>query len=303
MANIVKGFRRATKIFGGRELFFARGPSARGPWPRRFGRGPSHLAIWGILPSEPMVTLRAVIFDMDGVIVDSEPRHERAFREVFAEMGYAGTHGIEFQAYYGRSDRALWQDFVDRHQPPQPIDELIAWKQRRFLEILREDQPLFADAPGLVADLSASYLLALASGSLHPVIDAVLEMGGLRRFFPVIVSSQDVARGKPAPDIFLRAAERMGVAPGECCVIEDAAAGVEAARAAGMATIAITNSLPADRLARADHVVSSYSEIRALLLDRSRAACRQRPPRGQGISDTSTAGPRGPRGRMSPPAG
>jgi beta-phosphoglucomutase len=82
----------------------------------------------------------------------------------------------------------------------------------------------------------------------------------------VVVSSQDVPRGKPAPDIFLRVAELLDVPPNQCCVIEDAAAGVEAARAAGMSSIAITNSLPADKLRRADHVVSTYREIEALLL-------------------------------------
>ena len=91
-------------------------------------------------------------------------------------------------------------------------------------------------------------------------------MRDLRCFFPVVVSSQDVPRGKPAPDIFLRVAGLVGFPPEECCVIEDSAAGVEAARAAGMASIAITNSLPAAKLAHADHVVSTYREIAELLL-------------------------------------
>ena len=217
-----------------------------------------------------MSTFRAVIFDMDGVIVDSEPRHERAFREIFAGMGYAETHGIDFPAYYGRSDRALWLDFIRMHRPPQSIEVLMGWKQSRFLEIIRAERPIFEGIPGFVGRLSRRYRLAVASGSPHAVIDAVLEMGDLRRHFPVVVSSQDVARGKPAPDIFLRAAERMGVAPGDCCVIEDAPAGVQAARAAGMTAIAITNSLPSVELAAAHHIVSNYAEIEALLLGETR---------------------------------
>lgn len=224
-----------------------------------------------------MSTFDAIIFDMDGVIVDSEPRHERAFREVFAEMGYGRTHGIDFPAYYGRSDRALWLDFIARHRPTQPIEELIDRKQRAFLRIISEERPLFEDAPRLVKRLSLRYKLALASGSLHAVIDAVLAMGDLRRFFPVVASSQDVPRGKPAPDIFLRAAEALGVAPATCCVIEDSAAGVEAARAAGMVSIAITNSLPAAKLSRADHVVSTYREIEALLLREPQRPCGRSP--------------------------
>ena len=91
-------------------------------------------------------------------------------------------------------------------------------------------------------------------------------MRNLRRFFPVAVSVEDVARGKPAPDVFLRAAEMLNVAPQDACVIEDAEAGVEAALAAGMTVIGITNSLPAERLARATKVVKTYAEMERLLL-------------------------------------
>jgi HAD superfamily hydrolase (TIGR01509 family) len=209
---------------------------------------------------------KAIIFDMDGVVIDSEPRHERAFREVFAKMGYGENHGMDFPAYYGRSDRALWLDFIAKHRPAFSLEELTAWKQRRFLEIIKEEQPIFDGLPELLEKLSLRYKLGLASGSFHPVIDEVLAMKSLRRFFPVVVSVQDVAHGKPAPDVFLRAAELLKVPPGECCVIEDAAAGVEAARAAGMAVIGITNSLGAEALARASHVVRTYPEVEALLL-------------------------------------
>ncbi len=198
--------------------------------------------------------------------MDSEPRHERAFREIFQEMGYGETHGIDFAAYYGRSDRALWLDFIEKHKPAHSLEELADWKQRRFLEMIREEQPIFEDLPELVERLSERYKLGLASGSFHPVIDVILSMEDLRQYFPVVVSVQDVSRGKPAPDVFLRAAELLQVRPAECCVIEDAAAGVEAARAAGMTAIAITNSLPKEKLARAHHVVSSYEEIDRLLL-------------------------------------
>jgi beta-phosphoglucomutase-like phosphatase (HAD superfamily) len=213
-----------------------------------------------------MKKFEAVIFDMDGVIIDSEPRHERAFLEVFETIGYARNHGIEFHHYYGRSDRALWLDFVERHQPPFALDDLIRWKNERFLDLIRRDEPIFAPLPGLLQDLAPCYQLAVASGSYHPVIEVVLGMKGLRRFFPVVVSVQDVPRGKPAPDVFLRAAELLGVSPGNCCVVEDAATGVAGARAAGMEVIAITNSLPAASLAQASHVVETYAQLAALLL-------------------------------------
>lgn len=213
-----------------------------------------------------MKDFQAVIFDLDGVIVDSEPRHERAFLEVFRELGYGDTHGMNFPEYYGRSDMTLWVDFVAKHQPPHSLDDLNLRKQRRFLEIIRRDEPIFAGLPGLVEKLAARCSLAVASGSQHPVIDAVLAMRQLRRFFPVTVSSSDVKHGKPAPDIFLRAAELLGADPGACWVIEDSVAGVEAAHAAGMSVVAITNTFPAAELSRATQVVRTYAEIEAILL-------------------------------------
>lgn len=213
----------------------------------------------------PHPNFSAVIFDMDGVIIDSEPRHERAFLDVFEQMGYGQTHGVEFERYLGRSDRAVWVEFVARHNPKWTLDELTAWKQNHLIEIIRREQPIFAGLPELVAQLAPRFRLAVASGSVHPVIDEVLAMKSLRRFFPVVVSTQDVAHGKPAPDVFLRAAELLGVTPAKCCVIEDSAAGVTAARAAGMTAIAITNTLPAEKLTHAHHVVRTYAEIERLL--------------------------------------
>jgi HAD superfamily hydrolase (TIGR01509 family) len=210
--------------------------------------------------------LEAIIFDMDGVIVDSEPLHEQAFRDVFDDLGYAQTHGVHFPDYYGRSDEALWQDFVNRHRPPQPFEFLMTSKRLRLIELIRRDQPIFEGLPDLVAKLAAHYPLAVASGSPHPVIDEVLAMGGLYRFFSAVVSVTDVGQPKPAPDVFLRAAALLGKRPDACCVIEDSAVGVTAARSAGMAVIAITNSLPADQLRHATCVVETYDAIEALLL-------------------------------------
>ncbi|MBI3882151.1 MAG: HAD family phosphatase [Verrucomicrobia bacterium] len=209
---------------------------------------------------------RAIIFDMDGVIVDSEPRHERAFQEIFQAIGYGATHGIHFPDYYGTSDATVWRDFIAKHQHrAHTFEELLEWRQNHFLEILKRDEPIFATLPELIAKLAAKFKLAVASGSLHPVIDAVLAMKNLRQHFPIVVSSSDVARGKPAPDIFLRAAELLGVPPAACVVIEDSAFGVTAAKAAGMTVIAITNSLPSEKLRHADHVVGTYAEIERLL--------------------------------------
>lgn len=217
-------------------------------------------------PPKSVRNYNAIIFDMDGVIIDSEPLHERAYLEIFAELGYAGTHGVNFDEYIGRTDKALIEDFVARHNPAFTVEHLSDRKKERFLEIMRDEEPIFEDLPELVARLAARYPLAVASGSLHPVIDAVLALKNLRQNFRFCVSASDVAHGKPAPDIFLHTAKLLGVEPSVCCVIEDSAAGVTAARAAGMDVIAITNSLPREKLARATHIVDSYQEIDQLLI-------------------------------------
>lgn len=208
----------------------------------------------------------AIIFDMDGVIVDSEPRHIRAFMDIFRELGCEHTHGIDFEAYLGKSDESLWVDFVEMHQPEKSLRELQDWKQNHLIEILKEEEPIFPGIPALVDQLAASVPLAIASGSLHPVIEAVLEIGDLRAQFQHIVSVQDVGKTKPAPDIFLRTAELLEVEPADICVIEDSAAGVQAALNAGMQVIAITNSLTATQLAEATCVVNTYAEIEELLV-------------------------------------
>lgn len=202
---------------------------------------------------------------MDGVIVDSEPRHERAFQEVMRELGYGDTHGIHFADYIGRRDNELWLDFQARHNPPHTIEELRERKRCVVVELLRREQPLFAGLPELVEKLAARVPLALASGSERAIVEEVLELGGLRSHFQVTLSAADVTQGKPDPQIFLLAATRLGVAPVECWVIEDSKPGVAAALAANMRVIAITNSHPAAELQAATAVVSTYAEIERLL--------------------------------------
>jgi HAD superfamily hydrolase (TIGR01509 family) len=213
-----------------------------------------------------MKQYQAIIFDMDGVIINSEPLHERAYLELFAEMGYADTHGINFDDYIGRTDKALIEDFIAKHTPGCTLQHLSDSKKDRFLQFMREEEPIFEDLPELVERLAARYPMAVASGSLHPVIDAVLALKNLRQHFKVCVSSSDVTHGKPAPDIFLHTAKLLNVEPRACCVIEDSPAGVTAARAAGMDVIAITNSVPREKLNGATHIVDSYAEIDQLLL-------------------------------------
>jgi HAD superfamily hydrolase (TIGR01509 family) len=213
---------------------------------------------------------QAVIFDMDGVIVDSEPRHERAFLEVAHELGYGKTHGVVWADYVGRSDHELWVDFVAKHKPSQSLEELLKLKRDRVMEIIRREEPVFAGLAQLVEKLSRVCQLGLASGSERPVVEAVLSLQDLRRFFSATVTVSEIRRGKPDPEIFLRTAELLGVAPADCWVIEDSKPGIAGALAAGMRVIAITNTHPAHELKGATRVVRDYAEIERMLLGGSR---------------------------------
>lgn len=210
---------------------------------------------------------RAVIFDMDGVIVDSEPRHERAFHAVLNELGYAGRHSLRFADYVGRTDRVLWEDFVEAHQPSQSLEELLGMKRRKVIEILRAEKPVFNGVRELIEVLEPRVPLALASGSERPIVEEVLSLADLRRFFKVTVSGSEIVNGKPEPEIFLTTAGLLGIKPCDCVVVEDSRPGVAAALAAGMRVVAITNTHPAAELSEATLVVSDYGRLSQALVD------------------------------------
>lgn len=214
----------------------------------------------------PFSALKAVIFDMDGVLVNSEPCHEQAFLKVVEEIGFAGKHGLHFSDYVGRSDKELWADFTSRNQPGQSPEQLLAMKSSRVIEVLRRERPLFPGVGALVRALAARFILGLASGSERSIVDEVLRLDGLAAFFQTSVSGSDVDEGKPNPEIFLRAADLLGVEASECCVIEDSKPGIAAGLAAGMRVIAIANTHPREELHGAHHIVRRYEEIADMLL-------------------------------------
>lgn len=208
----------------------------------------------------------AVIFDLDGVVADSEPLHQVAFQRLFAEQNLRIVDAADWHRFVGTSDRHALMEMLQGQTAALSVDALLERKGALFLEILAERDSLYPDVAELIEALAARYRLAVASGSLRTAIAAVLATRNIRRFFGPTVSVQDVARGKPEPDLYLRAAELIGVAPTACVAIEDSIPGVAAARAAGMRVIAIATTTPADRLAAAHAVVNTHREVGARLL-------------------------------------
>ncbi|MET9889520.1 HAD family phosphatase [Streptomyces sp. NPDC006465] len=182
----------------------------------------------------------SVIFDLDGTLVDSEPNYFEAGRRTLAGQGVTDFTWAEHERYVGISTQetiALWKE---RYGLTAPLDTLLAEKNRRYLELARASTPVYPEMRTFVELLAAAGVpMAVASGSSPEAIDAILAGTGLASRFTTVVSADEVAHGKPAPDVFLEAARRLGAAAADCVVLEDAAPGAAAAHAAGMRCVAV----------------------------------------------------------------
>ncbi|MFI1725124.1 HAD family hydrolase [Streptomyces sp. NPDC020489] len=182
----------------------------------------------------------SVIFDLDGTLVDSEPNYYEAGRQILAEHGVPGFTWEEHERYVGISTLETVRLWKRRYDLGPSVEELFAATDRRYLELARANTPAYPEMRAFVALLASEGVpLAVASGSSPQAIDAILAGTGLDAYLRTVVSADEVERGKPAPDVFLEAARRLGAAPADCVVLEDAAPGAAAAHAAGMRCIAI----------------------------------------------------------------
>lgn len=226
--------------------------------------------------------LKALIFDCDGVIADSEPLHLAVFQKVLAEEGLTLTKEDYYAIYLGMDDKGCFSAFLVRHGRPADaakIAQLIERKASYFNAALARDLRLFPGVVELVTATKVRYPLAVASGALRHEIDLILTAGEMRAAFTAIVSAEDVAAGKPDPQGFRLALARINAArpgippiqPEECVVIEDSIAGVEAAQAAQMRCLAVTNSYSETELRSADRVVTGLDRIELRDLE---ALCR-----------------------------
>jgi len=215
--------------------------------------------------------IEAIVFDLDGILIDSEHVWDEVRQQLAEERGgrwndnasrdMMGMSSIEWSRYM--------RDVVGLNEEPEAISAEVV---RRLEDRYRRELPLIPGAEQAVERLAARWPLALASSSNRELIDLVLESSGLGRYFEASVSSEEVARGKPAPDVFLEAARRLGVGPTSCAAVEDSENGILAAKAADMRTIAIPNPhYPPheDALAAADVVIASIEELTPAIVEGS----------------------------------
>ncbi len=219
--------------------------------------------------------LRAVIFDFNGIIVDDEPIHFKLFQRVFGEEGIPLAEDAYYARYLGFDDRGVFSFGYREHHHPlsdEKLAQLIERKAVYYQEAIRNHVAIFPGVKPLVAKLAASLPLAVASGALRHEIETILTTAGLIGYFEAIVGAEDVERGKPEPDIFLKALAALNsqsakpIQANECVVIEDSKEGVRGARRAGMKCLAVTNSHGADLLHEANAVVGSLEEVELAFL-------------------------------------
>jgi HAD superfamily hydrolase (TIGR01509 family) len=209
--------------------------------------------------------IEAVVFDLDGVLVDSEEIWDRAREQLARERG-GRWHDQAQRDMMGMSSTEwsrYMHDVIGLEEPPEEINREVV---RRLSELYREELPAIPGAREAVERLASRWPLGLASSSNRELIDLALELLGVKHLFKATVSSEEVARGKPAPDVYLEAARRLGVDPTRAAAIEDSHNGILAAKAAGMRVIAIPNRhFPPgeDALGQADVVLASLAELTA----------------------------------------
>ncbi len=221
--------------------------------------------------------LRAIIFDFDGVLVDSEPLILKLTQEMAAKEGWAITREEYYGNYLALDDRGIIEHLYRTHAcpiDPVRLKELVAWKARAYWELIREGLPPIPGAIDFVRAVGEEFPLAIASGSLRVEVEYLLEKLGLREQFAVLATTDDCTRSKPDPEVFLKALQALqqwaavrpdcGQTPlraSECLVIEDAPAGIAAAHAAGMKCLALAHSRPVEALQHADWIFGEFREV------------------------------------------
>jgi len=208
--------------------------------------------------------LKAIIFDFDGVLADTEPLHFRMFQRVLQEEGLPLSERDYYQKYVGFDDRGCFHAILSEHgRPAQPetIQQLVERKAALMLGQITTTKVVYPGVVEFVKSVASRYRLAIVSGALRHEIELILKAAGMRDDFEHLTAAEDVLDGKPAPEGYLHALQalnrRAPLLASECLVIEDTILGIQAAHAAGMRCLALSTTSPPDRLGIADAVTTT----------------------------------------------
>ena len=203
----------------------------------------------------------AVLWDMDGVLVDTEPFHWQAWEKLSREAGFPMSYD-DFRRTFGWRNEEILRELLGPDISDQRVAELGHRKEKLYRDAVRGNVKPLPGAIELLRKLrEAGFRQAVASSAPGANVELILKDLEIKGDFDAVLCDRDVERGKPDPQIFLRAAERLSVVPARCLVIEDAVMGVRAARSAGMACLAVTTTHPAEGLREADWVMASLAEM------------------------------------------
>jgi len=205
---------------------------------------------------------------MDGVIADTAPYHFRAWQQVFQKRGVNFTEA-DFKHNFGQRNDTIIKNTLGQDTPQSEIETISREKETSFRNMARQRIKPLPGAITLIKELAGhGFKMALVSSAPMANIKLVITSLNIKDYFPIVVSGKDVTEGKPSPQGFLLAAERLGVRPDSCIVVEDAIAGVAAAKRAGMHCLAVTNTHPRKSLLEADLVVDTLAEVEVNKLER-----------------------------------
>jgi beta-phosphoglucomutase len=216
--------------------------------------------------------LRALIFDFDGVIADSEPIHFAVFQRVLGDKGFFLSQEEYYADYLGYDDKGCFAAFLTAHghpMTPETIDDLVKQKAAAYFDYIKERPVIFPGVCDFIHEAATRHPLAVCSGALRHEIEFILEQAGIRKAFEHITSAEDVIHGKPNPEGFLHALAALNeqgasrfMIPSEFLVIEDSLPGIRGAHAAGMKVLAVANTNRPEELQEADAVTSSLADVK-----------------------------------------
>jgi beta-phosphoglucomutase len=204
-----------------------------------------------------------VIFDLDGVLVDTGWAHKQSWYDLAEKEGFSMTDEF-FYSTFGMQNYQIIPMLLGQQVSSREISRLSDWKEKHYREIITEKLVPAEGAKSLICDLkNENFLLAVGSSAPRANLELVLERTDLQNYFDAYVTGQDVTKGKPAPDTFIKAAEKLSLSAHSCVVVEDAVQGIEAGKAAGMPVVALTTTRKRADLYRADIIVDSLTQLQA----------------------------------------
>ena len=205
---------------------------------------------------------KGVIFDLDGVLIDSGWAHKQSWYDLAEKEGYQMSDEF-FYSTFGMQNYQILPMLAGKELSNEKMNEMSDWKEQRYRDIFSESIELSAGAEALFNELrKGGFALAIGSSTPKANLDFVMEKLDLEKYFDVVVSKEDVTNGKPAPDTFLTAAQKLALKPENCIVIEDSLPGIEAGKNAGMSVIALTTTRDRTELIEADIVVDGLIELK-----------------------------------------